>query len=184
MSGWRGNGGCEPVGWKNTIECAEAKGEKVFQMYGPSECEWVNGEYMHVSLPHSRWCKDRVPSNDGRCWLPYSINSDNECFPYDKDRVGQWTLGNPEVYGSVQKVKGGATIVLPGRKPETEFTNVGVTPPRVKIHGGSIALVAVPGVGAAAVIGMVLFNRKRQLRSKKADKSKMELVTTGNAGTV
>ncbi|GMH74019.1 hypothetical protein TL16_g06347 [Triparma laevis f. inornata] len=170
-----GFGACTPKGWANLAMCADAVGDMVFDVRNPTSC---TGKFDGLSnnFAAQEWCKDAGMDN---CWLPYSMQADNSCIPYNKDSAGQWDKSSG---WTATSKKGGAEIVLVGAVPVDNqvFKNGGSDiPPSRKLDVGSIGATA--GGGAMCVVGLVLVARKKK---KKQKSSASELEISGGAGQV
>jgi hypothetical protein len=102
------------------------------------------------------------------------MNSDMDCFPFDKNGAGQWIDVSDNGWYATSKF-GGDTVLLEGAGvPASEFKNAAPEHHKLPLKTANIGAVSGAGfIGAAAVL---MFARKRKLR--RAKPAKMEM--TGN----
>lgn len=168
-------GACDVSGYKEIRACADNYGDKIFDTWSPHGC--IDKAEMGLSnnFQAQAWCKSSG-MNAGSCWIPYSMNADNQCFPLNKDTSGQWKQLTSDGYGGKSGF-GGAQVLLPGSTQNIEeFVNAGATnSASSSIKAGPIGGLGVGAVGAAAVVGFFM----KKGNKKKAPKAGVEL--NGNA---
>jgi hypothetical protein len=161
-------GACDVIGWSELKTCAEGDGDAVFDVWGPTGCKNKAGGLSN-NFAAQQWCKDGN-QGAGRCWIPYSMNADMDCFPFDKNGAGQWTDISDDGWSATSKF-GGATVLLPGAGvPASDFQNASPEHHNLPLKTANIGAVSGAGfIGAAAVVGV--FARKRKLRNAKLPKN-------------
>ncbi|GMI01595.1 hypothetical protein TrVE_jg9811 [Triparma verrucosa] len=166
-------GACDVYGWAVINECSERPGDLVFDVRSPDGCRQKALGLSNNFAP-MEWCKNaKNGMGAGTCWLPYSMQSDQKCFPYDKD-VGQWVPGSNQWEGTTRK--GGDEIVLDGLEwvePEGGWVDGGKALVKPTIHTGSIAVSG--GVGLACLVGVGALARRRAKRTLKQPEGNLEL---------
>ena len=163
----------------NTCKNIAPSTTRVLSMFYRSSCKdmVINGQSTQNYSPN-QWCNgsgDRT--KEGYCWIPYYVDSNSNCFAFDLANDGQFLLPTPDSRGIW--AKGGVSLPISAMSDDTS----GVVPQSAapQVQGGHIAAVAVPVGGLAAVIGLGIFIKKRNLKKKKPDGNKgQELVKTNN----
>lgn len=167
-------GACDLTGYSELKTCAEGQGDLVFDVWSPDGCKSKAGGLSN-NFQAQQWCKD-ANMKSGYCWIPYSMNVDMDCFPFDKGGAGQWSA----VSGTATSKFGGETVILEGAGiPASEFQNAASSHHSVPLKTANIGAVSGVGfIGAAAVVG--IFNRRRRLRVPKGEvPAKMEMAGKG-----
>jgi hypothetical protein len=134
---------------------------RVEALFSRSNCYGVVRQGMQqTNFNQNGWCNGAAGRNtEGQCWLPYLVDGDLNCFPMDFAGVGQFSAsGTVTTAGPEYKISTATQSTLSVANPN--IPGVG------GVNKGKIAAVAGGGsVGAAAVIGLALFNRKRNLKT-------------------
>lgn len=162
-------------GWKAMVTCTSSDGDKVFQTDGAYSCEDKHNGVGSNDFRAQSWCKD---ANRNNCWLPYSMDADGNCFPYNfAQSKMQWDT--PSGYDAMSK-RGGSEILLQGGSPSTMSATSGAAAPvDVVYNSGSIAGVASGGFACVVGVGALL-RKKQKKRSLPGNAADIELKDGAN----
>ena len=144
--------------------------ETKMALWGRSDCgSGANGG--ENFFQQEAWCG--APGNsynqEWQCWLPYEWNG-SKCYPQNKNSIGQWNSGG-------HHQKGGSTNYLSTSGAGGVHPNTSQPGP---YNTGGLAVAVGAPIGGAAVLGMVLFNRKRNMKKAKATEG-VELSAPGGS---
>ena len=158
------------TGYYQVRTCVEQSNtNKMFYLYSRSGCyDVLTGGLSNFNFSPKQFCNGSTDrAKEGFCWVPYLADNKLNCFPYDVAGDGQFATGGLwSTSGSALSISG--TVAFTG----TQFDQ----PANAKSPFNKTALVlpAVGGVGAAAVIGVGLFNRKRNLKKAQQKAGQLE----------
>ena len=153
-----GDIGCEKkTGWRQQRTCKEGVGSKIFALFYPDTGCYDINQGMGSSFGESQWCNGSPGrTGSGYCWLPYHMTVEGYCFAQDRINTGQWKDGSRSTGGNEVLLNGNVwtSNSFDPPPPLRPITNRGAV--TVAVGGG--------GISGAAVIGIVLFNRKRKMK--------------------
>lgn len=129
-------------------------------MFSYGSCgDYAKRSGLYSDFPAGQWCAKG--DEQGRCWIPYQLDKDDNCFALDADRSGWWSAtSSSAMYGGTE------VRVDPGITSSAAVSNAAALSSTNSHTGATLSAAFVVGVvGVSALWG----RRSAKAKAAKAD---------------